>query len=266
MRIGVKPGQWGWRWDELVAGWRAAEECGFDLVSCFDHVIAAPEGLQAWDAPSVLTAMAGVVERPRLAVDVLNTSLRHPFLLAGQIAVAQAASSGRVEVGLGAGSAGMARFDNRALGISFPPLADRLRRVERLCSLLPALWRGETVDDEELGLAGASLGPLGIDAPPVIVGGKSEAAMAVAARAASGWNANESDPDAYARLARRMDELSAESGRSVTRTVQFFDRALGPDVRERLARFEEAGATTVTFVLSEDTGSEPVRRLAQAVL
>ena len=24
MRIGVKPGQWGWRWHELVAGWRAA--------------------------------------------------------------------------------------------------------------------------------------------------------------------------------------------------------------------------------------------------
>jgi alkanesulfonate monooxygenase SsuD/methylene tetrahydromethanopterin reductase-like flavin-dependent oxidoreductase (luciferase family) len=157
VRIGVKPGQWGWRWDELVAGWRAAEECGFDLVSCFDHVTAAPGAQQAWDAPS--------------------------------------------------------------------------------------------------------LAP-----PPVIVGGKSEAAMAVAARAADGWNANESDPDAYARLARRMDELCAATGRNVARTVQFFDRALGPDVRERLARFEEAGATTVTFVLSEDTGPDTVKRLAEAVL
>jgi hypothetical protein len=63
-----------------------------------------------------------------------------------------------------------------------------------------------------------------------------------------------------------MDELCAETGRSVTRTVQFFDRALGSDVRERLARFEEAGATTVTFVISEETGPEPVRRLAEAVL
>jgi alkanesulfonate monooxygenase SsuD/methylene tetrahydromethanopterin reductase-like flavin-dependent oxidoreductase (luciferase family) len=266
VRIGVKPGQWGWRWDELVAAWRAAEECGFDLVSCFDHVTAAPGHEQAWDAPSLLTAMAGVVERPRIAVDVLNTSLRHPFLLAGQLAVAQAASGGRVEVGLGAGSAGMARFDNRALGVPFPPLADRLRRVEKLCALLPALWRGETLDDEELGLAGASLGPLGIRPPPVIVGGKSDAALAVAALAADGWNANESDPDAYERLARRMDELCAQTGRSIRRTVQFFDRALGPDVRERVARFQEAGATTVTFVLSEDTGPDPVRRLAQAVL
>jgi alkanesulfonate monooxygenase SsuD/methylene tetrahydromethanopterin reductase-like flavin-dependent oxidoreductase (luciferase family) len=266
VRIGVKPGQWGWRWDELVDGWRAAEECGFELVSCFDHVTAAPDGQPAWDAPSLLTAMAGVVERPRLAVDVLNSSLRHPFLLAGQLAVAQAASGGRVEVGLGAGSAGMARFDNRALGLPFRPLADRLRRLEKLCILMPALWRGESVDDDELGLVGASLGPLGIEPPPVIVGGKSEAAMAVAARAAEGWNANEPDPDAYERLARRMDELCAETGRSVTRTVQFFDRSLGPDVRERLAGFADAGATTVTFVISEDTGPEAVRRLAEAVL
>jgi alkanesulfonate monooxygenase SsuD/methylene tetrahydromethanopterin reductase-like flavin-dependent oxidoreductase (luciferase family) len=266
VRIGVKPGQWGWRFDDLVAAWRAAEEAGFDLVSCFDHVTAAPEGLPAWDAPSLLAAMAGVTTRVRLAVDVLNSSLRHPFLLAGQLAVAQAASGGRLEVGLGAGSASMARFDNRALGIPFPPLQERLRRVEALCRVLPALWRGEAVDDPELGLDDASLGPLGIEPPPLAVGGKSEAAMAVAARSADAWNANETDPDAYERLARRMDELCAESGRHVARTVQFFDRALGPDVRERLARFEDAGATTVTFVISEDTGPDSVLRLAQTVL
>jgi alkanesulfonate monooxygenase SsuD/methylene tetrahydromethanopterin reductase-like flavin-dependent oxidoreductase (luciferase family) len=239
---------------------------GFDVISCFDHVTAAPEDVPAWDAPSLLTAMAGVTTRARLAVDVLNSSLRHPFLLAGQLAVAQAASGARVEVGLGAGSAGMARFDNRALGIPFPPLRERLQRVERLCRVLPALWRGESVDDPELGLAAASLGPLGIDPPPIAVGGTSEEAIAVAARAADAWNANESDPAAYERLAQRMDELCAETGRRVARTVQFFDRALGPDVRDRIARFEAAGATTVTFVISEDIGPDSVLRLAQAVL
>ncbi len=51
MRIGVKPGQWGWSYEELEASWQAAEECGFDLISCFDHVSDAPEGLAAWNAP-----------------------------------------------------------------------------------------------------------------------------------------------------------------------------------------------------------------------
>ena len=80
--------------DELTASWRAAEAAGFDIVSCFDHVTAAPAGLRAWNAPSLLVAMAGRTERFALAVDVLNVSLRHPFLLAGQLAVAQAASGG----------------------------------------------------------------------------------------------------------------------------------------------------------------------------
>ena len=38
----------------------------------------------------------------------------------------------------------------------------------------PALWRGETVTDDALGLDAASLGPLGIEAPPIVVGGTTE--------------------------------------------------------------------------------------------
>src|ERR671937_2699176 len=189
MRIGVKPGQWGWGFDELVASWRAAEGGGFGVVSPFDHVTAAPAGLAAWNAPSLLTAMAGVTERITVAVDVLNTALRHPFLLAGQLAVAQAASGGRVEVGLGAGSYHLARFDHRVLGRPFPPLARRRELLARCCQVLPALWRGEEVDDAELGLDGASLGPLGIEPPPIFVGGSGAETMEIAALHADGWNA-----------------------------------------------------------------------------
>src|SRR5436305_466454 len=79
MRIGIKPGQWGWSFGELVASWRVADEAGFDVISCFDHVTAQPTGAAAWDAPTLLSAMAGVTIRARLAVDVLNSCLRHPF-------------------------------------------------------------------------------------------------------------------------------------------------------------------------------------------
>jgi len=87
--------------------------------------------------------MAGVTEDIGLAVDVLNVSLRHPFLLAGQRAVAQAASGGRVEVGLGAGSHELARFDHAALKRPLPPLAERLGRLARCCQAFPTAlaWR-----------------------------------------------------------------------------------------------------------------------------
>ncbi len=269
MRIGVKPGQWGWRFDELEASWAAAEECGFDIVSCFDHVTYAPASLAAWDAPSLLTAMAGCTERIRLAVDVLNVSLRHPFLLAGQIAVAQAASRGRVEVGLGAGSYHLARFGHAALRMPFPPLAERRELLARSCRALPALWRGEVVTDPKLGLVEASLGPIGIEPPEIVVGGRSKAAIDIAVRYADGWNGGSGDPEAFRDGARRVDELCRRLGRKrlLRKAVQLFVRDVPLSrARELAVRLEAAGADDVLFVLDEERGPEWVRRLADAVL
>ncbi len=162
MRIGVKPGQYGWSFDELVASWEVAETVGFDVLACFDHASSSPHGDRAWDAPTLLAAMAGRTRRIALGVCVVNASLRHPFLLAAELAVAQAASGGRVEVGIGAGSHYFARYDHEALGIRFPGFTERIGRLDACCRVLPALWRGEHVTDEASGLRDASLGTLGI--------------------------------------------------------------------------------------------------------
>jgi alkanesulfonate monooxygenase SsuD/methylene tetrahydromethanopterin reductase-like flavin-dependent oxidoreductase (luciferase family) len=269
MRIGVKPGQWGWTFDELTTSWRAAEEAGFDIISSFDHVSAAPAGLAAWNAPSLLVAMAGVTERAALAVDVINVSLRHPFLLAGQLAVAQAASRGRIEVGLGAGSYHLARFDHAALGRPLPPLAERRERLARCCELLPALWRGEQVTDAELGLKAAALGPLGIEPPPIFVGGTSELTMAVAVSHADGWNAVVAGADRYVELSAQADELCRrlDRARPLRKAAQVFVRDVElADARTLVKGLEAAGAEAVTFVLVEERGPAAVRELAEAVL
>ena len=202
LRLGIKPGQWGWRFDQLTAAWERIERLGFHVVSCFDHVTAEPRGNRAWDAPTLLAAMAGRTQKITLAIDVVNVSLRHPFLLAAQLAVAQAASRGRLEVGLGAGSYGLARFDHQALGIAFPPLADRLARLDGCVRTLPRLWRGETVTDPQLDLHAASLGPLGIEPPLVIVGGASPRLLETAVRYADGWNVPYIAPAEWAARAR----------------------------------------------------------------
>lgn len=238
------------------------------MLSCWDRITAAPRGFQAWDAPSLLTAMAGRTTRIRLAVDVLNTSLRHPFLLASQLAVAQAASGGRLEVGLGAGAQHWAVFDPEAIGVRFPPIADRRRRLEQCCRVFPALWRGEEVTDKELGLRGASLGPVGIDPPPIVVGGQSERTLELAARYADGWNSPESDFERWLELSQLLDEVCRRVGRErpIAKTVPLFVRDIPLDeARDRLARFEEAGATSAVFVLHEERGADAVRRVAEAV-
>jgi len=266
MRIGVKPGQYGWSFDELVASWQVAEDAGFDLVACFDHVSSSPQGDRAWDAPTLLAAMAGRTERIALGVFVVNASLRHPFLLAAQLAVAQALSAGRVEVGIGTGSHYFARYDHVVIGIRFPRFAERIARLDACCRILPALWRGEQVTDEASGLRGASLGDVGITPPPILVGGKSERALAIAVRYADGWHAPGMEPSEFAEIARRLDRASEEGGRPALRKgIQL--RADDPSrSKEQVERFAEAGASTVVFVLDTERGPDSVRRLADAVL
>jgi alkanesulfonate monooxygenase SsuD/methylene tetrahydromethanopterin reductase-like flavin-dependent oxidoreductase (luciferase family) len=65
-------------------------------VSCFDHPLAAPAGLRAWNAPSLLQLMATRTERLILVVDVLIPSYRNPLLLASQLALALEVAPGRL--------------------------------------------------------------------------------------------------------------------------------------------------------------------------
>lgn len=267
MKIGVKTGQWRWSFDELLASWEAAEEVGFDILAAFDHVTAAPEGVPAWEATSLLSVMAARTQRIRLGIYVVNAALRHPFLLAAQIAVAQAASQGRLEVGLGTGSHYFARYDHEVTGIPFPRFQDRLDRLEACCRVLPALWRGELVTDEGLGLRGASLGPIGIEPPPLVVGGQSNRALDIAARYAQGWHAPRMEPGRFTELAAKLDKLSVSAGR--TSPIRKSIQRGGDDPREAaayVAQYEQAGANALIFVLDEARGADAVRRLADAVL
>ena len=267
MLVGVKPGQYGWDYRELQDSWVAAEQAGFGLVACFDHVSATPRGMAAWDAPALLTAMAARTERVLVSVEVINASLRNPFLLAGQLAVAQAASGGRLRAGLGAGSAHLGRFDHQALGLPFPPHGQRIRHLEACCRVLPQLWRGAAVDEPALGLRAASLGPIGIKPPELFVGGSSDAVLAIAARYADGWH-SPPEPARFAGLAKRLDELCHTVGRDrpVQKVAQVFLQEAGLErARDVLRRLQDAGASAVTFILHAEHGPGWVRRLAEAL-
>jgi alkanesulfonate monooxygenase SsuD/methylene tetrahydromethanopterin reductase-like flavin-dependent oxidoreductase (luciferase family) len=261
MQIGVKPGQYGWTYQDLDAAWRAAEDEGFGHLSCFDHVTSGSPEFQAWDAPSMLIAMAGATRQIELTVEVLNASLRHPALLASQLAVAQAASGGRVRVGIGAGSVHLARSDNLALGIAFPSYEERLRLLERSARSLPRLWRGEAID----GANGEplSLGPIDIVPPPVWVAGMSSAAVTIAAEAADGWFGRATSPQ-LGELTERVDLLAANLGRPPLRHgCELWASELDGQIEKDLARLSKAGIDTVTIVLHEERGGGAVRAVGR---
>jgi hypothetical protein len=95
---------WGLVPHQLAESWWGTEEAGFGVLSCFDHVSPMPSALEAWNAPSLVVAMAAGTKLIAFGVHMLNTALGNPLLLASQLAATKAVSGGRLEVGFRAGS------------------------------------------------------------------------------------------------------------------------------------------------------------------
>lgn len=84
---------------------RKAEETGFDSVWVTDHLLRADRFYRVpWLEPmAVLKFVAAVTERVRLGTGILILPLRHPVLLAKEIATLQALSGNRFILGGGTG-------------------------------------------------------------------------------------------------------------------------------------------------------------------
>ena len=78
---------------------RLADRAGYDAVWVGDSVVAKPR----LEPLTTLAYIAGITERVRLGTAVLLPALRHPVVLAGQIANLDQISRGRVVLGLGVG-------------------------------------------------------------------------------------------------------------------------------------------------------------------
>ncbi len=146
---------------------RLADEAGYDAVWVGDSIVAKPR----LEPLTTLAYLAGITTRVRLGTAVLLPALRHPVVLAGQIANVDQISRGRVVLGLGVGwSLPSAEREWAACG------ADHKRRVRRLeehVEIWRALWRGEPVSQrgEDYELAEHTIGPLPWTEarPPVLI-------------------------------------------------------------------------------------------------
>ena len=154
----------------VEVGWtmaRLADQAGYDAVWVGDSVVAKPR----LEPLTTLAYLAGITTRVRLGTAVLLPALRHPVVLAQQIANVDQISRGRVVLGLGVGwSLPSAEREWAACG------ADHKRRVRRLeehVEIWRMLWRGEpvTYHGDDVDLVDHTIGPLPWNAagPPVLI-------------------------------------------------------------------------------------------------
>jgi probable F420-dependent oxidoreductase len=164
-----------------MAAWRdqarAAEDLGYSTLYISDH-------LDAQFGPLVaMTVAAEATSTLHVGSFVLNNDLRHPVVLAKEIATLGLAAEGRIEVGLGAG---WLASDYEATGMEFEKLAVRVDRLAESLTVLKALWNEgkATFAGKHYTVDGALCDPRPASPPRVMVGGGSKRLLTLAAREA----------------------------------------------------------------------------------
>jgi alkanesulfonate monooxygenase SsuD/methylene tetrahydromethanopterin reductase-like flavin-dependent oxidoreductase (luciferase family) len=159
---------------------------GIDHVMVGDHVMfqggVGNDGLT--DAASVVTATAHLDADLDVYLAVYLMVLRHPMLVARQILTVAQLAPGRLSLGLGI--AGDDRREVEACGVD---PRTRGRRMDEALGLVRRLLAGEAVthDGEFFRLDDAHLRPTPEQPVPLIVGGRSDAALRRAGRLGDGW-------------------------------------------------------------------------------
>jgi flavin-dependent trigonelline monooxygenase, oxygenase component len=122
---------------------KLADAAGFEIVWAAEH-----HALEMTIAPNpfqILTWWATHTERVRLGCAVANAAYWHPINLAGEAAMVDLLSDGRLEFGLGSG-AYQREFDRMRPGVK---QTDGWRYMQEMLPLVRALWAGDVTHDGE---------------------------------------------------------------------------------------------------------------------
>ena len=120
---------------------RAVEDLGFDTLFVTDHLIAARRfySVSFLEPLTALAVAAGVTNRVRLGTSILIMPLRHPVMLAKEMATLQFLSENRMILGAGVG---WNEDEYAALGVS---KSERGRRTDEMLDIVIPLLEGETL-------------------------------------------------------------------------------------------------------------------------
>jgi len=185
--IGVSLGVIGVPADWWLESARRLEMSGYAGIWAWDHFmgrgVAPAPVLECW---TMLALAAGRTERMTVGSFVTNVMNRHPAVLARMVGTLQVATGGRAVLGIGIGGH---PAEHQAYGIDFPPVPERVARLEEALAVIRALWTGGPVSRPSpfYPLVNALARPVPEPPPPIVVGGETPAGARLAARLGDGW-------------------------------------------------------------------------------
>jgi F420-dependent oxidoreductase-like protein len=158
---------------------QTAEGAGFESMGVMDHFfqirsVGAPER-EMLEAYTTLGFLAGHTARAQLLAIVTGVVYRHPGVLAKAVTTLDVLSGGRAALGIGAAWNSQ---EARGLGIPFPPLAERMERLEETLQICLRMWGGDSSPyrGRHYQLERPLNSPQSISRPhpPIMIGGQGE--------------------------------------------------------------------------------------------
>jgi probable F420-dependent oxidoreductase len=177
----------------------AAEELGYDSVWTTDHVIVPKEHIEPYghiyESVVTLAMVASVTQRVRLGTSIIVLPMRNPVLFAKQAATIDAASGGRMIVGVGVG---WNEPEYKNLSADFK---NRGKRLDEDITLLRALWSSENANfhGKYTQITDSIFAPLPARKEiPIWIGGNGEPSWRRAAALGDAWHATGAPPEGVA--------------------------------------------------------------------
>jgi len=205
-------------WDQIVGFTQRCENLGYDTVYLSDHVILGshPEEM-ATPRLEVLTTIAGlaaITKKVRFGELVLCNNFRNPTLVAKIGATIDVISSGRFELGIGAG---WHRLEHKSYGFPFPEHSVRLEQLAEGVEIIKRMWtqKSPSFEGEHFKIKNAYCEPkpLQIPRPRITIGGSGDKILRLVAEHADQCNFGGNSLDWYEERLDTLNKYCEEAGR-----------------------------------------------------
>ena len=200
---------------ETVRQARWMEDLGYEYFSAGEHFMRGNPPGPTHAALPVLAVAAGATDQMRVLSSIILTPFYHPLVLARTTATLDAASGGRLTLGVGVGGEFPVEFEAAGLRVN-----QRGRRTDECLEVMRKLWTGEkvTFSGRHFQLTDVMINPAPVQKPnpPVWVSGRRDAAMARAAKFGDGWMPYFYDAPRYRDSVGKIKGFAAEAGRDIS--------------------------------------------------
>jgi F420-dependent oxidoreductase-like protein len=283
MQVGIHqirfdfPGQPGTIASTVAATARTCEEVGVTSFTFMDHWFQmehmAPRTDPMLEGYTALGFVAGLTQTMRLSLLVTGVTYRHPGLLAKIVTTLDVLSGGRAQLGIGAA---WYEREHLALGVPFPPVAERFERLEETLQICLQMWSDDNgpFNGKHYQLEETLCEPRPISAPrpPILIGGGGEKkTLKLVARYADACNLFAFDLKETARKIEILHAHCEAEGRdpaSVKKTALYVGDPFADNFLADIEQYAALGVSLVDFAPSGDPvafverlGSEVIPRL-----